>query len=65
MGCIGTLYNVRDMIEVFVKDLYDLDIEICFQLPPFPFSVENQDVTHFHELTNAMMLSLIIYIMNW
>lgn len=53
------------MIEVFVKDVYDLDIEICFQLPPFPFSVENQDVTHFHELTNAMMLSLIIYIMNW
>lgn len=53
---------------ISVKDLSDLDFK-----KPLPnqkriftfFLFENQDVTHFHELNNAMMLSLIIYIMNW
>lgn len=48
---------------ISVKDLSDLDFK-----KPLPnqkrILFENQDVTHFHELNNAMMLSLIIYIMN-
>lgn len=52
---------------ISVKDLSDLDFKkpLPNQKRIFTFFVENQDVTHFHELNNAMMLSLIIYIMNW
>lgn len=51
---------------ISVKDLSDLGFKkpLPNQKRIFTFFVENQDVTPFHELKNAMMLSLIIYIMN-
>lgn len=59
---MGDLISVKDLTDLhcrFQKAASKSKKNIHF------FLFENQDVTHFHELNNAMMLSLIIYIMNW